>query len=174
MLYVLLARHTGAAETMLAHATEAREIGERTGAAFSRAWQMYFLGYARLMAGQTSEAIEAIERSITIARESGTALEQEPVRIASLSEALRRAGDIARALETAREAVAIAVQRGNAGNLPYCYRVLAEALLDSDEPDRIAGAQDALAHAQAAADATGARAELPHIERARARLVPVS
>jgi predicted ATPase len=172
MLYVLVARYSGRVETMLDHATRAYEIAEQTGAAFHRAWQLYFLGYARFMVGDTDEAIASIERSIEIAREAHTALEQEPIRLASLAEALLSAGDNARALETARESVAIALERGNAGNLPYCYRVLTEALLASDhEAD---AAHTALNDAEKAAHATGALAELPHIERLRATLVPVS
>jgi hypothetical protein len=52
-------------------------------------------------------------------------------------------------------------------------RVLAEALLASDGSGKVAAAQEALEHATAAAEATGFRSELPFIERAREKLVPV-
>jgi tetratricopeptide (TPR) repeat protein len=173
-LHVELARYTGQTETVLAHATQAHEIAERVGSAYSRVGSLYFLGYARLMLGETGEAIAAIERSIELAREARTGLESEAVRVAGLSEALLSAGDHVRALEAAEESVTLALQRGNTAFLPHCYRVLAEALLANDDPGRIAAAQRALDNATAAVRASGARAELPFIERAREKLTPVS
>jgi len=174
MLYVQLARYTGQPETVLAHATQAHEIAERVGSAYSRVVSLHFLGFARLMLGDTGEAIAAIERSIELAREARTGLELEAPRVAGLSEALLSAGDHLRALEAAEESVTLALGRGNAAALPLCYRVLAEALLASDDPGRIAATQQALENATAAVQATGARAELPFIERAREKLIPVS
>jgi adenylate cyclase len=173
-IYVQLARYTGQTETVLAHASQAHEIAERVGSAFSRVGSLYFLGYARLMLGETGEAIAAIERSIELAREARTGLEFEAPRVAGLSEALLSAGDHVRALEAAEESVTLALQRGNTAFLPNCHRVLAEALLASDDPGRIAAAEEALEKAIAAVEATGARAELPFIERARQKLIPVS
>jgi class 3 adenylate cyclase/tetratricopeptide (TPR) repeat protein len=172
--YVWLARCTEEHETVLSHATQSYEIAERIGDAFSRIFAIYFLGYARFMIGETSEAITAIERSIELGREARTGLEYESVRIAGLSEALLSAGDHQRALDAARESVALARERGNEAWLATCYRVLAEALLAGDGPGRVAAAKEALDQAAVAAEATGFRAELPFIERARARLVPVS
>jgi transcriptional regulator of acetoin/glycerol metabolism len=114
-----------------------------------------------------------MERSIELGREARTGLEQESVRLAGLSEALLSAGDAGRALEAAQESVHFARERGNEGMLAICYRVLAEALLASDGPGKIPAAQEALEKAAAAAEATGLRAELPFIERAREKLVPV-
>jgi hypothetical protein len=158
---------------MLAHATQADEIAERMGSAHLRVFTLYALGHARLMLGETGEAIAAIERSIELAREARTGLEQEALRVATLSEALLSAGDHSRALETAEESVTLALQRGNEAILPASYRVLAEALLASEDPGRSAPAQEALEKATAAVEATGARAELPLIERARQKLIPV-
>ncbi len=91
-----------------------------------------------------------------------------------MAEALLSAGDRRRALDAAQESVALARERGNGATLAISYRVLAEALLAGDGPDRVAAATEALDEATAAVEATGARAELPFIERARARLIPVS
>jgi tetratricopeptide (TPR) repeat protein len=134
-------------------------------------WDQGRLGDALAL---TDEAITAIERSIELGREARTGLEQESLRIAGLSEALLSAGDHQRALDAARESVKLARERGNEVVLAISCRVLAEALLAGDGPDRIAMATEALDQAAAAVEATGARAELPFIERARARLVPVS
>ena len=67
----------------------------------------------------------------------------------------------------------LARERGNEATLAICYRALAEALLASDGPGKVAAAQEALEKATAAAEATGFRSELPFIERAREKLVAV-
>jgi tetratricopeptide (TPR) repeat protein len=171
--YVWLARYTGELETVLSHATQGYEIAERIGDVISRVVALYSLGFARFMVGEADEAIAAIERSIELGREARTGLEFESLRIAGLSEALLSAGDHQRALDAAQESVTLARERGNEAVLPISCRVLAEALLASDGPDRVAAAKEALDQAAAAAEATGARAELPFIERARSRLIPV-
>jgi class 3 adenylate cyclase/tetratricopeptide (TPR) repeat protein len=173
MTYVFVARYTGQTESVLAHATHSDEIAERIGSPFSRVWSLYYLGYAHMMLGETDDAIAAMERSLSLAREARTGLELEAWRVAGFSEALLRAGDHARALEAGEKGVALALQRGNAAHLPTCYRVLAEALLASENPQKIATAQRALENAIAAVDATGARTELPFIERTRQKLMLV-
>ncbi|MEO8968981.1 MAG: hypothetical protein ABI427_15715 [Solirubrobacteraceae bacterium] len=49
-----------------------------------------------------------------------------------------------------------------------------KAIRTSEDPGKIAAAQQALDNATAAVEAAGARAELPFIERARQKLTPVS
>jgi adenylate cyclase len=171
--HIWLARSAGQTELALGHATQGYELAERIGDAFSRIWALYNLGYARLMVGETSEALATIERSIELGREARTALELESLRVSGLSEALLGAGDAGRALEAAQESVRLARERGNESMLAICYRVLAEALLASNGPGRVAAAQDALKKATEAAEATGFRSELPFIERAREKLVAV-
>jgi len=171
--YVWLARYTGELETVLSHATQAYEIAERIGDAFSRLYALYALGYARFMVGETDEAIIAIERSIELGREMRTGLEAESLRFAGLAEVLLSAGDHQRALDAAQESVTLARERGNESVLAVSYRVLAEVLLAGDGPDKIGAAKEALDQATAAVETTGIRAELPFIERARAQLIPV-
>jgi class 3 adenylate cyclase len=171
--YVALARSTAQPELALGHATQSYELAERIGDAFSRIFALYNLGLARIMAGEASEAVIALERSIELGREARTALEQEAQRVAALSEALLGAGDCARALEAAEESVALARARGNEAMLAVCYRVLAEALLAGEGSGKVAAAEEALEQATTAAEATGSRSELPFIERAREKLVPV-
>jgi class 3 adenylate cyclase/tetratricopeptide (TPR) repeat protein len=172
-IWVVLARYTGELETVLSHATQGYEIAERIGSAFSRVLALHYLGYARFMIGEADEAIAAIERSIALGREARTGLEQEALRFAGLSEALLSAGDCQRALDAAQESVTLGRERGNESMLAISYRVLAEALLAGEGPDKVAAAKEALEKATAAAEATGARGELPFIERAREKLVPV-
>lgn len=169
MIYVLLARYTGDTDTALTHGPKGYEIAERIGSAFSRVWQTYFYGCAQLMAGETRDAIALIERANELSRQARTGLELESLRLATLAEALLQAEEPARALETARRAVGLALERSNDAALPHCYRVLAEAILESDQEGGIAAAQDALEKAGAAVAATDARAELPFIEQARER-----
>src|SRR5437868_1916167 len=82
------------------------------GDAFSRIFALYGLGCARLMAGEASEAVTLLERSIELGREARTSLEQESLRVAVLSEALLSAGDVGRALQAAEESVRLARERG--------------------------------------------------------------
>ncbi len=171
--YGMLARYTGQTDMALTHATQAYEIAERIGDALSRGYSLFWLGYAHLMLGETSEAIAAIEGSLARSRESRTGLEHEPLRMAALSEALLRVGHHSRALEAAKKSVTLALQHGTAMLLPICYRVLAEALPASGGPGKIAAIQEALENATAAVEATGGRGELPFIQRTRARLIPV-
>jgi class 3 adenylate cyclase/tetratricopeptide (TPR) repeat protein len=177
--YVVLAHYTGEPQTELAHAalshaTQGYEIAERIGSTFSRVLALQYLGYARLLIGEPREAIVAIERSIELGREARTGLEQESLRFAALSEALLSAGDHQRALDAARESVTLARERGNEGILVVSHRVLAEALLAGDGPGRATAVQETLEQAAARAEATGFRAELPFIERARAHLIPAT
>jgi adenylate cyclase len=169
-VYVWLARYRGKTDDVLAHGTQAYEIGERIGDAFSRAWALDCLGRAHLMLGESAEAIAALDGAIALSRESRTGLESEPNRLAALSEALLVAGDRQRALATARESVAIALERGSEASLTQCYPALAEALLAGGDEGRVAAAREALDSAAAAVKATGARAELPFIERVREKL----
>jgi class 3 adenylate cyclase/tetratricopeptide (TPR) repeat protein len=166
------ARCAGETETVLAHATAARDSAEQIGSVFSGLWSLTGLGYAHLILGDRSEAIAAFEQSIELGRGARTGLEAESWRVAGLSEALLGAGDHVRALEAAQEAVALASERGNKAILPLAYRVLAEALLASESNESIPAAQDALEDATYAVLASGARAELPFIERARERVAP--
>jgi class 3 adenylate cyclase/tetratricopeptide (TPR) repeat protein len=170
--YVVLARFTGETEGVMAHATQAYEIGERMGDAFSRALGAFYVGWAHLLLGEPAAAIAGIEDSIARSRESRTGLEQEPLRLATLAEALLAAGQQERALDTAQEAVTIGLARASEFSLPWSYRVRAEALLAGGSGD-LAASTEALDKATAAVEATGARGELPFIERVREKLIPV-
>ena len=88
-----LAYFTGEPEAALAHAQQALEIAERIGDSFSRAWAWFWLGLAERMRGEWRRAIEAIERSLAIARERRTAVEGDAWRLALLGEAYLGLGD---------------------------------------------------------------------------------
>src|SRR5262249_44955267 len=135
--YVSLARFSGDSDGALAHATQAYEIGERIGDAFSRALAQYYLGYAHLMLGDSDDAIAAFEGSLARSRQARTGLEGEALRLTALAEVLLLAGDHERARATAEESVTTALQRGSEVALPAAYRVLAEALLAGSSEGRV-------------------------------------
>ncbi len=172
MQYVLVGRNSGRSENALSHAMQGYEIAERIGDSFSRGWALANVGYARAMNEEWDQAIEAIETSIERSRETRTGLEGESWRLGMLTDALIGAGQAERARATAEEAVAVGVERCSEISLPYTYRALADALLISDGPGATREAEEALRQAEASAERTGARAELPFIERARSKLVP--
>jgi tetratricopeptide (TPR) repeat protein len=171
--YVWLARMSGDTDGLLAHATQAYEIGERIGDAFSRTTALGWLGVSHLVLGDNGEAVAAFDGALALSREARTGLEGESVRVTGLAEALLAAGEHERALAVSREAVAIALERGNDAALPWAYRVLAESLLAGSGDGRVAKAKDALDRATEAVEMTGARGELQFIERVREKLVPL-
>jgi len=171
---VWLARYSGQTEQVLSHVSRGHEIAERHGAALLRIWSLNSRGFACLMLGEADEAIVAFEASIELARESRTGREMESMRLALLSEAKLSVGDRLGALQSAQKAVATGTEQGSAVFLPLSYRVLAEALLAGEDASETVAAQASLESARAAVEATGARAELPFIERAREKLIPAS
>jgi class 3 adenylate cyclase/tetratricopeptide (TPR) repeat protein len=171
---VWLARFSGQTEQVLSHVSRGHEIAERHGAAIVRIWSLNSRGFACLMLGEAEEAIVALEASIELARESRTGREGESMRLALLSEAKLSVGDRQGALQCAQKALATATEQGNALFMPLSYRVLAEALLASEDADEVAAGQAALESARAAVEATGVHAELPFIERAHKKLIPAS
>ena len=158
----------------MAHAMQACQIAERIGDAFSHANALYYLGLAHMLCAETDEAIAAFEGAIAGSRESRTGLETEALRLAGLAEALLAADDCERALATAQQSVTTALERGSDVSLPVSYRVLAEALLAAGGEGKTAAAAEALERAVVAVEATGARGELPFIERVREKLIPTS
>jgi class 3 adenylate cyclase/tetratricopeptide (TPR) repeat protein len=173
VMSVWLARYTGQTEQARTHAARLHELAEHHGSAFTRFLSLQNMGIARLMCGQAEEAIDAIEDSIELARESRIGLEQQSLGLAMLSEAKLTAGDRHGALRSAREAVAAAERHGVKIYLPLSYWALAEALLAGEDANDAVAAQEALENARAAVEATGARGELPFIERAREKLIPL-
>jgi adenylate cyclase len=171
---VWLARFSGQTEQVLSHVSRGHEIAERHGAAIVRIWSLNSRGFACLMLGEAEEAIVALEASIELARESRAGREGESMRLALLSEAKLSVGDRQGALQCAQQAWATATEQGNALFMPLSYRVLAEALLASEDADEVAAGQAALESARAAVEATGVHAELPFIERAREKLIRAS
>ena len=171
--YVALARSTGQTELALAHATQGYELAERIGDAFSRIFALYSLGYARFMRGETAR------RSPRSSARSSSAAKPAPA-----SSRSRRGW---RGCPRHCWAPAIAIGRwkrrrsrcgsrasaATRGCSPSATGCSPRRSWPARSTARLAAAQEALEKAAAAAEATGLRSELPFIERAREKLVPV-
>jgi class 3 adenylate cyclase/tetratricopeptide (TPR) repeat protein len=171
---VWVARYAGQTEQVLSHTTRVNELAERHGSALLRMWSLQNEGIARVLLGEAEEAIAALEDALELARESRIGIEQQSLQLAMLSEAKLAAGDREGALQSAQEAVATGERQGVEIYLPLSHWALAEALLAGEDASGAVAAQGALENARAAVEATGARAELPFIERAREKLIPAS
>src|SRR5206468_7560190 len=87
----------GEPEAALAHAQQELEIAERIGGSWSRATAWFSVGWAERMRGEWQRAIEALERSLAIARERRTGVEFEARCLALLGESYLGLGDAERA-----------------------------------------------------------------------------
>jgi tetratricopeptide (TPR) repeat protein len=98
-----LANFTGDPDAAIAHAQTTLEIAERIGDAFSRAYAWLWVGLAATLRGEWPRAKEAVQTSMTLARERRTAMEAEGFRLAVLADAHRGLGELDEALRLARE-----------------------------------------------------------------------
>ena len=121
------------------------------------------------MRGEWQQAIEAIERSVAIAKERRTAVEGDAVRLAVLGESYLGLGDAERARALGQGGPR---DRAGAGRRPStrstASRALARVLLGSAGPRLRRDRGGARARARARARDTGARADEPlvHVELA--------
>jgi tetratricopeptide (TPR) repeat protein len=158
----------GEPEPALGHAQQTLEIAERIGDSFSRAMAWFFLGLAEQTRGEWQQAMEALERSHTIAFERRTALETEPWRLVRRAESHLALGDLDRARRLVEEGVDLARGDGQAGVEALGCVTLARALLASGGQDAQAEIEAALDRALELASTTGAKVVAPmvHLERA--------
>src|SRR5206468_8342268 len=156
-----LAYFQGEPEAALGHAQQALEIAERIGGSFSRAYAWLTLGWAERMRGEWRQAIEALERSLAIARESRTGAERDVSRLALLGESYLGLGDPERARALVAEGLAIAHARGHCSAATHAHLALARVLLGSAGPAARAEIEAALARALELARETGAKAFEP-------------
>jgi class 3 adenylate cyclase/tetratricopeptide (TPR) repeat protein len=160
----------GNAADALAQATNAVEVSERIGDAFSRAWSWSFLGAAELARNNPHSAIEALERADRIATEHRAAEEGRVYRLAHLAEAELAVGRSERARELAAEALSIAqTKTGPPSVIPAYLAWIRVELTSTDpvEPDQI---RSKLQSAFDLVAETGARRYEPLLRVERARL----
>jgi class 3 adenylate cyclase len=170
MWQVWLSDFMGEPDKALANAQHSLEIAERLGDAFSRAWSWFLLGFAERMRGEWGRAVEAVERSMGIARERRTAADAEPYRLSTLAEAYLGLGDGKRALELAQRAADLVRDRGHGGAAAFVNLRLANVLLAISglrETERI---NAVIGDALDAARATSSRIYEARVLEARAEL----
>jgi class 3 adenylate cyclase/tetratricopeptide (TPR) repeat protein len=158
---------SGEPERAMVHAQQALEIAERIGDSFSRTWSWYWLGTAAGMRGEWRQAVEAIERSQEITRERRTAADSEGWCLICLGEAYLGLGDVERALNLLREAVALTRSREQSAEA-VANVVLARVLLGSEGAAAREEIESALERASELARNTGMHSVEPmiHVERA--------
>jgi tetratricopeptide (TPR) repeat protein len=141
---------------------------ERTGSAYSRAWSWFWLGLAERMRGEWRRAIEALGRSLAIARERRTAVEGDALRLAVLGESYLGLGDVERARALVEEGLEIARAHRDPGTELHLSLLLARVLLGSAGSAAREQTEAALARALELARDTGAKAFEPlvHVELA--------
>jgi tetratricopeptide (TPR) repeat protein len=122
---------SGDPEKAMAAAQQALEIAERIGDSFSRTWSWFWLGLAAGMRGEWQHAVEAIEQSQAISRERRTAVDSEGWCLIALGEAYLGLGDVERAAELLRNAVALSRSREQSAEATANV-VLARILLGSE------------------------------------------
>jgi tetratricopeptide (TPR) repeat protein len=108
---VTIAWFRGDARAALDNAQDQVRIAERLQTPTLLAGAYDSMGVACFLAERYHDALEYCERSLRIARESGTLLQSEAVFVTNLAAAYVGTGDLERGIEVAREAVTIARDR---------------------------------------------------------------
>lgn len=161
---------TGESDVALARAREGLEISERIGDSFSLAMAWFGLALAEQMRGSWQPAIDAVERSMAIARQAGTSAEMDPWRLWVLAESHLGLGNPGQAHDLAQDGVSLAGSRRQ--HLPEAFLNLtsARALLGSARPGSRTEIEQALARALGLAGQCGAKSLAPFVYVARAEL----
>ena len=170
VLQVWSMRYSGAAERASDIAREAVEIGERTGGTITRATARLAEGIAHLLNEDWSRAVEALERSLAIAKKGGAGTEYAPWMLTYLAEALLGGGQPGLARARAEEAAEIA---GEATMLLFeleAQLTLGRALLGGNGAAARPAASRALGRALELVDETAAKSAEPLIRVELARL----
>jgi tetratricopeptide (TPR) repeat protein len=162
-----LAVFQGEPEAALGHAQQALEIAERIGSSFSRVDAWIWLGRVETLRGQWRSAVDALERSAAIAKESRI-LAGDAARLALLGESYLGLGDRERARALVTEGVETARAQGNVVFETLATLSLARVLLGSAGAAAREQIEAALAHALQLVRETGAKAHEPlvHVELA--------
>jgi tetratricopeptide (TPR) repeat protein len=166
---VTIAWFRGDANAALSYAQEQVRIAERLQTPTLLAGAYDSMGVACFMSERYHDALEYSERSLRIARESGTLLQSEAVFVTNLAAACVGTGDLGRGIALARDAVAIARERHTplfeCRALLVCLRaLLAGGAEHADE------AATTLADALAIVERTGAAGYEPFLRVEASRL----
>ena len=158
---------SGEPDRIATHAKQALEIAERIGDGLSRAWGWFWVGSAACRQGEWAQAVEALERSLAICHERRAASESEGWSLMTLGEAHLGLGEPERAVDLAREGVALFRERGQIGEA-LASVILARVLLGSEGLAAREEIESALARADEMVRGSDYRSLEPliHVERA--------
>jgi class 3 adenylate cyclase/tetratricopeptide (TPR) repeat protein len=138
------------------HAARAFAIAVKSGNPYLRVYAQACRGLSHIVAGRYGSAIEDLSDALDFARSRKAGLENEPRILADLANAYRLNGDIAAAIATVSEAIAVAIQRH--ARVPECLAriVRANLLLRSTTSDEKAEGRRELERANVLMLDTGA------------------
>jgi len=166
LCFGIWARFTGDFALERSHAQTALDLAGRTGDVFGRIQSLLALGESYLWEGDFVQARDLLETALTLARERHANLFAEASILGLLADACLGAGDAARALRTAEEAVALA-----GAPSVQALQALARALLAEGSDESRLRAERALSEAEAFVERSGASSWTPHVRVTRARLL---
>jgi tetratricopeptide (TPR) repeat protein len=146
------------------------EFAERIASPAARTGAYDSLGVAHLLRGEYEDAVQCLESSLAIARETGTFLQAEALVLANMSDAYRGCGDLDRAIDVAREAVEVARTRRTRMHECRASLFLGRALVTRSGDADLIEAEKALADAMAIVNRTEARAYEPYVRAELAAL----
>jgi hypothetical protein len=162
----------GDAPACMGRALDALEVGGKIGLSIVENWGHLALGQAHLLGESWSDAVVALECSISHMRSQHTGYIWEAIVLDRLAEAHLGAGHTETARALVDEAIALAECRGTVA-LYRGHLTLARVLLRSAGAAERAAIEAALAEAQVLVERTEARSEQPHIHLGRAELAGV-
>jgi predicted ATPase len=164
-----LAFFSGQKEMALVQARAAIESAESYGSPYFAVNAYRALGRAHLENGDSAEAIDALEHSLELIRETRSSLQLEGVVLGTLAEAYLETGDEARARESAEEAVRST--QGTHARLHECGALLALSgvLIRTDGEKAREAIESVLGRLSELITETGATTYAPllHLERAK-------
>ncbi len=132
------------------------------------------LGIAHLLSGAWSEAVDALETALAIARETGTFLQAEALVLSNMAEAYRGKGELDRAVAAAEEAVTVARARRTVMHECRASLLLGRVLVCRSSAGDLDRAAVSLAAALAIVVRTEAKAYEPYVRQELAMLARAS
>jgi adenylate cyclase len=169
-LSVRLAYFRGDAPAALAHARQALDIAQRIGSPQSRARAWLSQGLAEHLSGHWTAAIEALERSRSLADEHRAGVDVDGWRLALLAEAYLGSGDVDRARGTASDGLRAARAQGGCFSEIYASLAVARVALATGGPQAPTEIEATLLRARSLVQRTGARTFAPMIDAELAAL----
>jgi predicted ATPase/class 3 adenylate cyclase len=163
LAYVDMAWANRDPQMALEHAHRSFSLAIKSGNPYLRVYAQACRGLAHTIAGHIGLAIEDFTGALRLARSRKAGLENEARILADLAEAYRLSGDAATALDTADEAIKVAMARH--ARVPQCLAriVRAAILLGCKKPDQDAAGEE-LARAKQLMHDTGAYIFEPMID----------